>query len=201
MAHFRRKITPPRFTQYPKYKPYLQTDFLRCCAYCEMSEAHRNGSDAFGVDHFRPTSRFAKLECHYPNLYYRCNECNRYKGTTWPSAASARKGYRFADPCECDPFLDHLREENDGRVAALTRQGEFMLQHLRLNRETCLRFRRRRALTRQRIVQYGEAVALLDAPGEVLTLLRQVTEDIRAEWVEQYSIGGLRSANSGTAIV
>jgi len=99
------------------------------------------------------------------------------------------------------PIPDHLREENDGRVAALTRQGEFMLQHLRLNRETCLRFRRRRALTRQRIVQYGEAVALLDAPGEVLTLLRQVIEDIRAEWVEQYSIGGLRSANSGTAIV
>jgi hypothetical protein len=190
MAHFHRKQTPPQFGQYPKYKPYLQADFLRCCAYCEMSEAYRNSTDAFGVDHFRPRSKFPKLECYYPNLYYCCNECNRYKGTTWPSTASARNG--FADPCECDPFLDHLREEDDGRVAALNQQGEFMLQHLRLNRETCLRFRRRRARTRQRIAQYSEAIATLDAPSEILSLLRQVIDDIRAEWVEQYSIGGQR---------
>ena len=196
MAYFHRKQTPPRFTRYPKYKPYLQVDFFRCCAYCEMSEAYRNGTDAFGVDHFRPRCRFPDLECHYPNLYYCCNECNRYKGTTWPSEASAGKEHCFADPCECDLFLDHLREEEDGRVTALTPQGDFMLQHLRLNRETCLRFRRRRAQTRQRIVQYSESIASLDAPDEILTLLSQIIEDIRSEWVEHYSIGGQRSDNS-----
>jgi hypothetical protein len=125
MAHFHRKQTPPQFTQYPKYKPYLQADFLRCCAYCEMSEAYRNGTDAFGVDHFRPRSRFPELECHYPNLYYCCNECNRYKGTTWPAAVSAGKEYGFADPCECDPFLDHLRGDDNGRVTACNGSRSF----------------------------------------------------------------------------
>ena len=100
----------PTFSDYTSYRPYLRKDFEYQCAYCEMTEASVFGIETFGIDHFKPKKVFPGLICVYENLYYCCNDCNRYKGAVWPSAERTAEGYFFPDPCACDPLLDHLQE-------------------------------------------------------------------------------------------
>jgi uncharacterized protein (TIGR02646 family) len=194
MARFvRSKTSPPQFSNYRRYRPYLRADFHKRCAYCEMTERVVLEITAFGIDHFRPKKLFPDLECRYENLYYCCNDCNRYKGWVWPSADRSSEGYFFPDPCECDPQIDHLSENDQGRLVPITNAGVFALEVLRLNRESCTRFRTRRRLTRERIVECRIQLESAIAPPEVRTLLAKVLGDLEVEWSECYGIAALTS--------
>jgi hypothetical protein len=73
---------------------------------------------------------------------------------------------RFADPCEADPYLDHLVEAADGSVTGTTPCGIYTTAHIRLHRDDLKRWRRLRAQ------------ALTDLP--VLTALAGYLEQLRA---------------------
>ena len=61
---------------------------------------------------------------HYPNLYYCCVKCIQHQAGTWPSPDQlVEVGLRFADPCEEDMYLEHLRESADGTLEYLTNCG------------------------------------------------------------------------------
>lgn len=188
MARFyRRTQNIPVFTNYRSYKPYLRIDFARRCAYCETTEASGSGITAFGVDHFRPRKLFPELDCVYPNLYYCCNDCNRYKGAAWPHYDLAARGFFFPDPCMCDPQLDHLKENEFGLFMAVTNAGAFLLESLRLNRQACVRFRQRRALAHRRILECRSLLKEVIAPIAVGKLLEQILLDLETEWLECFA--------------
>jgi hypothetical protein len=151
-----------------------------------MTEACVLGITAFGIDHFRPKRWFPDLDCVYTNLYYCCNDCNRYKGSVWPSVDRVLEGCFFPDPCECDPLVDHLQENEDGYLAPITKAGSFSLEVLRLNRETCLRFRRKRVRTRDRIAECRTQLQSVIAPAEVRALLEELLQELGLEYSEYY---------------
>ena len=158
-----------------------------------MTEASVFGIVAFGVDHFRPKKLFPRLAAVYENLYYCCNDCNRYKGPIWPSVEQTTNGYFFPDPCACEPLTEHLREESDCRWEATTRAGTFALEVLRLNREPCLRFRRRRQSVLRRIAEYQDLLALAEQ-GEIRDLLARVLDELNNECAEFFGSRVLISA-------
>ncbi len=186
MARFVRSTgIVPQFADYTHYKPYLRRDFEFRCAYCEMTEACVFGIQTFGIDHFRPKKLFPHLLCDYQNLYYCCNDCNRYKGPVWPSDERIAEGHFFPDPCQCDPRVEHLRESEDATLAPITKAGEFSLEVLRLNREPCLRFRRKRCAIQQRIQHYRKALAAT-TPHEIRDLLLEAISELQRECSDIY---------------
>lgn len=189
MARFVRSPEPPEYAKYQDYKPLLRKDFESRCAYCDMTEGYLRGSDAFGVDHFRPKSLFPELECVYSNLYYCCNDCNRSKGAQFPSEELLSRGIRIVDPCIDDPFPDHYAELPSGLLSAATRAGEYSIQIIRLNREKCVRFRKRRSEVAERIEQMRFALAQVRRTEETLPIISELElelADRAAEWAELY---------------
>jgi uncharacterized protein (TIGR02646 family) len=145
MAQFSRESQPFTFTSPRQYKPFLRSDFRTRCAYCERPEEYLGGEEAFEVEHFRPKSKFPQLDCVYSNLYYACRGCNAHKSETWPSEELAAHGSRFADPCQEDPYKEHLAEDADGGVTGTTPCGIYTTAHIRLHRESVKEWRRLRA--------------------------------------------------------
>ena len=100
-ARHTRIQTPPDYTDYRKYKPYLRDEFAGRCVYCRAHERWRHAYDEYGVDHYRPKglAQFSHLACVYANLYYCCPACNRRKGKYWPAADKERTEY-IPNPCD-----------------------------------------------------------------------------------------------------
>jgi hypothetical protein len=144
VSQFLRGESPPDFDRHEHYRPFLRRDFRFVCAYCERPEAFLGGEEFFEVDHFRPVKWFPELRVYYPNLYYACGKCNRYKGSTWPSESQIDQGCRFADPCEEDMYARHLNEGQDGTLQVQTNTGRYTCDHIRLNRPAILEWRRER---------------------------------------------------------
>lgn len=164
MANFRRRQQPPVFPDYRSYRPYLQIDFRRQCCYCGMHEAPEHPG-SFAIEHFRPKEKFPNLECVYPNLYYACPRCNRFKWNHWPSGPELEGGSRFWDPC-ADVSAQHFYcTFIDGAIHARTKCGEYTRDRVRLDRPF-LRTLRLRRIERQRRFR------------ELCVLLRQTKERI-----------------------
>ncbi|WP_437946050.1 HNH endonuclease [Sorangium sp. So ce296] len=107
------------------------------CAYCGVHE------DAVGatltIDHHRPRTRGGTGDAE--NLVYACARCNEHKGAYWHEHDLPH--VRLLHPGR-DDLTHHLRETDDGSVAGLTREGEFFVQRLRLNRPQLVAYRRMR---------------------------------------------------------
>jgi hypothetical protein len=130
-----RTQTPPQYTAYKRYKPFLQVEFGRQCVYCRMPDTTRENS--FGADHYRPKSIFPALSAEYSNLYYCCNQCNARKGDYWePNAQLSRF---VPNPCE-HVMWDHLRFKG-GNVDTRTNAGRFTAEFLDLNDPDAVRQR------------------------------------------------------------
>ena len=108
------------------------------CGYCGVRE--KDAGSELEIDHFRPCSAGGSDELE--NLVYCCTTCNRLKGDLWPGSES-RPFRRLLHPKQ-DDLTEHLREEADGRVTALSETGAFHLERLRLNRPPLIALRRGR---------------------------------------------------------
>lgn len=148
MALFDRRETPGPYTDAIEYKPFLQSDFRRMCAYCERTEVFLGGAEQFEIDHFKPQSSFPELRTYYPNLYYVCRKCNQYKSSKWPTVQQVSRGEVFADPCVEDPYIAHLLEMWYGELTELTPCGEYTNGHIRLDRPDVCEWRRLRQKAR-----------------------------------------------------
>lgn len=124
-----RTLQPGPFNAYQKYKSALQQEFGRKCVYCRMPDTLK-GYDGFGVDHYRPKTKFPKLETTYANLYYCCNQCNRRKWHYWPEPALEPTHF-IPNPCDHVMF-SHLQYEQ-GTVRAKSQAGAVALECLDLN--------------------------------------------------------------------
>jgi hypothetical protein len=138
---FVRRIIPPPYKAYARYKQFLRYEFEFTCAYCGVHEQDLRAVRAFHIDHFRPKSAFPELASAYDNLYYACVDCNLSKLDIWPDAGQRASGHLFIDPC-AEPLIGkHAKLRNDGVLVPLTHEGTFTIWTLRLNRTTLVRLR------------------------------------------------------------
>ena len=73
---------------------------------------------------------------------YCCTTCNRIKSDFWPKHNPLTTTNRILHP-KRDNLSQHLREEPDGRLIAITETGQFYLTRLRLNRPQLIARRRK----------------------------------------------------------
>lgn len=120
----RRSPDPGPFGDPRSYKPHLQREFRRKCVYCRISDGLK-GYEGFGVDHYLPKTRFPDLMVAWSNLFYACNVCNAWKGT------SVSRPERFLpNPCE-HRMADHLQYRG-AEVETLSPHGEWLAELLHL---------------------------------------------------------------------
>jgi len=108
------------------------------CGYCGVHE--NEAGSLLEIDHFRPRSMGGGSELD--NLVYCCSACNRRKGDFWPGAELAT-AQRLLHPHR-DNLAEHLYEQLDGRMSALTDTGAFHIERLQLNRSPLVTLRRTR---------------------------------------------------------
>ena len=124
--HRRRPDPGPFPRNYRSYKPYLQEEFRSKCVYCREADGLK-GEESFGVDHYR-----AKLGGEDPtvadwgNLFYACNVCNTYKGT------SVSTPERFL-PNPCDHVMAEHLQYRDADVETHTPDGAWLAELVRLS--------------------------------------------------------------------
>jgi HNH endonuclease len=122
------------------------------------------GYDSFGVDHYRPKSKFPSLETSYTNLFYCCNACNSRKGDFWPTGRIAKERF-IPNPCD-HQMANHVRFKR-AQVDWRSPAGEFMLELLDLNDREFLSFRE-------------TTLAAIDACESKLSELRKLTNTINS---------------------
>jgi hypothetical protein len=196
MAFFRRHETPPKYSDYRKYKPFLRKDFERRCAYCERTESSLGGEEQFEIDHFKPRKKSSDLRSEYQNLYYACRKCNLSKGSTWPSDEKIKSGFVFADPCLIDPYEEHFREKADGGLEKLTNCGRYTSDHIRLDRPEVCKWRQSRRQARLDMptlrelekellysLDFARSLADRDAIERRLEVLQRFIDDSRERFV------------------
>jgi hypothetical protein len=154
--------------------------FAYCCGYCGVHE--NEAGSALEVDHFQPRSKGGTDELD--NLIYCCSACNKFKQGYWPSRET--QGLRLLHPLR-DKMADHLMEESDGRISALSETGVFHLARLRLNRPQLIQMRLKRQLQ-------NEIYSGINAVMANLTHLDQsedkMTDQLKDVWA---SFGRLRN--------
>lgn len=133
-----RTESPPPWRDYRRYKRVLQREFTRQCVYCRRPDVFSEA--AFGVDHYKPKSRFPTLVGTYANLFYCCSACNSHKREFWPEAEELENGYFVPNPCDHAMF-SHLRY-NGPTVVQKTNAGQCAVDVLDLNDESEIQFRR-----------------------------------------------------------
>lgn len=146
------------------------------CGYCSVHESE--AGNELEIDHFQPRS--ADGPDDLDNLVYCCPACNRLKGDYWPAIDPFTASQRLLHPLR-DDLRQHVREESDSRLIALTATGAFHITRLRLNRPPLVALRRARrevALLRENL---EAARAEQTRLRERITALEQDMEGVLAQ--------------------
>lgn len=110
------------------------------CGYCGVREEDVGAE--LTVDHHRPVSHGGSDQLD--NLVYCCLKCNLYKADYWYESHVPH--IPLLHPQQDDLSL-HLREESDGHLTALTPEGQFLIERLRLNRPALIAYRQNQQAT------------------------------------------------------
>jgi 5-methylcytosine-specific restriction endonuclease McrA len=119
----------PRIVNEATRRGAVRQEYEGRCDYCGVHETE--AGTELEIDHFKP--RTAGGGDDLANLVYCCTACNRHKGNFWPKAAAATATRRLLHP-HIDDLRQHLSENSDGLIVALTETGAFHLERLALNR-------------------------------------------------------------------
>jgi hypothetical protein len=98
----------------------------------------------FTIDHYEPKTKNTALTHQYSNLMYCCIDCNRYKGTRWPTESQQAKGYQFFQPDQ-HIYGDHFERGGASGVEKVLKEktpiGYYTINALSLNRQSLQRLR------------------------------------------------------------
>jgi hypothetical protein len=139
----------------PEQREALRRLYNFCCGYCGVSEVD-SGAE-LTVDHFQPHSQGGTDAVG--NLVYCCHACNAYKGNYYQPKALER----ILHPLR-DNVSEHILEQEDGTLYALTPTGAFHIAQLRLNRPALIAHRlaeRQLQLARQELLALRQRLAEL----------------------------------------
>jgi hypothetical protein len=179
-----RRLNPPQFERYQRYKPYLRRDFAYACVYCGLHENEHGGPQPFTIDHLRPKSRFPKLRNSYFNLLYACSVCNRYKADDWPSDNPLADGKGYLDPYEHD-YDEHFAVDVSFQMISKTPVGSYMVDRLRLNRTMLMKLRQLRQIEEDQhnrfVGAFQAAIDRFDALLENTRLAKKKRRQLEAD--------------------
>jgi hypothetical protein len=140
-----RRHGPAGYTDYQRYRPWLEDEFTFRCVYC-LKRMVWAPTDVWTVDHIIPQDEAKELACVYDNLVLACQCCNRFKSNK-----------RVPDPCRV-AYGQCLRVASDGVITPLNKLGSRLVRDLRLDH---LKYREMR---RQKMREL-RALALCDPGG------------------------------------
>ena len=135
--HIITRSEPPHFDDYSKYKSYLERDFSRRCAYCNLKKDAI--TTPFEIDHFIPRKAFKSirpgLETDYNNLVYSCKKCNIAKSNKFQGDLNSKEPTNdlFYDPVLIDYNTVFYRNEL-GAIDSDDPKGKKMIELLKLYR-------------------------------------------------------------------
>ena len=136
-THTISRSTPPHFSSYGDYKPYLEKDFGERCAYCNLHS--KRITTPFEVDHFIPRKAFKgvrhSLDTDYNNLVYACKKCNVAKSGKFEGDLTevSPTNTLFYDPVLVDYNSIFYRNEL-GAIDSDDPKGKSMIKMLKLYR-------------------------------------------------------------------
>lgn len=175
---------PPTVGHYRQWKSSLAIEARNRCVYCSVHDARFAGPRNFHVEHFKPKSRFPKLEKDYANLFFACPVCNVFKGDDWFDApARAFDQVHYPHPCDVDYGTLFSLNHQTGVVAGKNVAASYIVHKLGLNRAQLILDRRLNRLlleyksAQDRLVQVqGELVrySLSTGDPEAIVLFSQV---------------------------
>ena len=137
---------PATVSEYGKYRPELRLEAKEKCVYCAIHENSLGGSDSFHIEHYKPKSKFSKLEKEFENLFYACAICNRFKSNDWPKEPKSDHSI----PSYPDPKLvnyNNLFEvDENGVLHGKYTASKYMIEKIVLNRPQLINERKERKL-------------------------------------------------------
>jgi hypothetical protein len=145
----------------PEQRAALRRLYNFRCGYCGVSDVD-SGAE-LTVDHFQPRSQGGTDAGG--NLVYCCHACNEYKG----SYSQPETLERILHPLR-DNLPEHILEQEDGTLYALTPTGAFHIAQLHLNCPTLIAHRlveRQLQLARQELLALRQRLAELRREEEV----------------------------------
>jgi hypothetical protein len=153
----------------PAQREALRRIYNFRCGYYGVSEVD-SGAE-LTVDHFQPRSQGGTDAVG--NLVYCCHACNEYKGNYYQPETLER----ILHPLR-DNLPDHMLEQEDGTLHALTPTGAFHIAQLHRNRPALMAHRlveRQLQLTRQELLALRQRLAELRREEEAV---RRQEEDL-----------------------
>ena len=130
MARHIRRHGPSGYKKYEPYRDWLRDEFSFRCVFCLRREQWGAVTGNWDIDHFVPQDSYPQGRLEYENLLYVCHTCNLNKSNQ-----------RVPDPCEI-AYGECVKVHFDGTIEALNKNGEALIETLRLNNEDYTRFRR-----------------------------------------------------------
>jgi hypothetical protein len=117
------------------------------CVYCAIPEGRFGGIRNFHIEHFRPKSKFPKLENHIGNLYLACAICNVLKSDDWPAEPIADHSLAtYPDPFHTDYNTLFVISSRTYEVGSSKVAGKYLIEKILLNRAQLILERRLAAL-------------------------------------------------------
>lgn len=124
-----RKHGPYGYKSYESYRDWLRDEFSFRCVFCLTREQWGLVKGSWDIDHFVPQNHYPQGRLEYENLLYVCHTCNVVKSNQLTP-----------NPCEMS-FGNCVRVHQDGTIEALSKDGEVLIETLRLDNEDHRRFR------------------------------------------------------------
>lgn len=120
---------------YKQWKPLLAREATNKCVYCAIHENQMGGIRNFHVEHYRPKSKFKKLENDFQNLFYSCPVCNTFKSNDWPNEPTGEHSIvSYPDPSATN--YNHLFDVDtrQGVIQGKNVAAKYVQEKLFLNR-------------------------------------------------------------------
>lgn len=178
------KSSQPVTGNYHDWKPLLAKEGFHQCVYCAISESAFGGFRNYHVEHYKPKSRYPKLENKFSNLFYACAICNTFKGDDWPGEPHQEHlGAAYPDPSLTDYALLFDVAPN-GVVAGRNIAANYLVEKLYLNRPQLISERRAQAA----FAKIDEFAAFVRAQMRVLQASARAEREVAEAYDKLLSI-------------
>ncbi len=128
------KCVQPHTGTYRDWKEILAIEGFFQCVYCAIHESCFGGTRNFHVEHYRPKSKFKKLENNIRNLFYACPVCNTFKGDDWPGEPNKDfASPSYPNPSEVD-YCEIFEVFETGELNPRNVAAAYMAEKINLNR-------------------------------------------------------------------
>lgn len=143
------------------------------CEYCSVSEI--DAGSELTLDHFHPPSKGG--DDSLENLVYCCQRCNGYKSDYFPATSRQPSIWNPRH----SPASRHFIQLDDGYLKGLTKEGEFTIRLLRLNRPQLIAMRAKKK-------NEQEKQHLLSQLLEITAVLKQTNQQVNNLSHQQQSL-------------